>query len=145
MSFASQKLPILDSERKTRTRRIHRYTPPSAPRQASFIFAPDYNLRGLGEGMGSIIWGSVMPAQVWHARGWTGEKALMAAVLADAIKCVRDGKRYARMRRKRRLGAEAEAWMRENDVWWPFSFVNICTEMGVDPGMVRAAVLGRRG
>lgn len=145
MSLSTHKLPLLPSERKPRTpRRIAHYKGPSTPGQVAFGFDPGYNLRGLGDGASSIIWGSVMPSQLQHVQGWQSEKLLMAAVLHDAIKCVEYGRLYARAHRARRLGAEAEAWMRDEDVWWPYSFVNICLALGLDTGMVRSAVLGRR-
>ncbi len=65
-----------------------------------------------------------------------GEAALMYAVLEDAIDCfqkqfVKGGKRT------QRLAQEAEEWLFTNDPHWPFSFVNICAALGLDPEHIR--------
>jgi len=66
-----------------------------------------------------------------------GEKALMLAVLEDAIRCL-----DRRARSGARLAREAEAWIRANDPRWPFSFVNVCTHLEIDASRLRAALLG---
>lgn len=43
-----------------------------------------------------------------------------------------------------RIHADAEAWFLEQDERYAFSFVDICAVLGLDVGMVRSAVLGRR-
>ncbi len=81
---------------------------------------------------------AVLPEQFFglpHDHG-QGEFALMRAVLEDAFNCfvkpfVEDGKRA------QRLAKEAEAWFFSQDECWPFSFVNICTALGLDPDYVR--------
>ena len=65
-----------------------------------------------------------------------GEVALMRAVLEDAISCfqkqsVKSG------RRAQRLAREAEEWLFTDDPRWPFSFVNICAVLGLDPEYIR--------
>lgn len=65
-----------------------------------------------------------------------GEVALMRAVLEDAIHCfqkqfVRKGPRVLRQAR------EAEEWLAAADSRWPFSFVNICAVLGLEPEYVR--------
>lgn len=65
-----------------------------------------------------------------------GEVALMRAVLEDAVNCfqkesVKSG------RRAQRLAREAEEWLFGDDYHWPFSFVNICAVLGLDPEYVR--------
>lgn len=65
-----------------------------------------------------------------------GEVALMAAVLEDAIACFQNGA-LAPGRRARRLGKEAEDWLFSDDLRWPFSFVNICAVLGLEPGCIR--------
>ena len=60
----------------------------------------------------------------------------MRAVLADAIVCLQqqtDESSY----RARRLAAEAEQWFLADDTRWPFSFVNICTVLGLDAEYLR--------
>ena len=81
---------------------------------------------------------AVLPEQFFglpHDHG-QGEFALMRAVLEDAFNCfvkpfIEDGQRA------RRLAKEAEAWFFSRDEGWPFSFVNICTALGLDPEYVR--------
>src|SRR5262245_10172069 len=70
-----------------------------------------------------------LPAQMSSGIRWDGDtsgpRALMLAVLEDAVRCIEDGPRRRRYR-IRRLAAEAEAWVRCEQRDWPFSFVNIC-------------------
>lgn len=68
------------------------------------------------------------------------EKTLMAAVLEDAIDCY---KRYATARngKGKRLFAEAEVWLMEEDGDWLFSFANICAILGLSSGLIRAGLL----
>jgi DNA-binding transcriptional regulator YdaS (Cro superfamily) len=81
----------------------------------------------------------VMPVQFYPDAGAAcraGEKRLMLAVLADAIDSLLRGA-TATSERRRRLCAEAEAWFQSDDVVWPFSFVNLCEALGLDPSYVR--------
>lgn len=70
----------------------------------------------------------------------SGEVALMRAVLADAFKCFYQaaGKNT---RRARRLAKEAEDWFFSDDANWPFSFVNICAALRLEPGYLRRKLL----
>lgn len=65
------------------------------------------------------------------------EKRLMLAVLDDAI-AVLEAFAASGGRRRRRLAIEVEEWIAEEDVLWPFSFVNVCEELGLDVECVRA-------
>jgi len=67
-----------------------------------------------------------------------GEKALMLAVLEDAVRCL-----DARSRSGARLACEAERWIRADDHRWPFSFVNVCGYLEIDADRLRAALLAR--
>lgn len=83
---------------------------------------------------------AVLPAQFYNPPGSVyktrGEIALMYAVLDDAINCFQ--KQFAmRGRLAQRLAREAEEWLFSNDRSWPFSFVNICEALGVDPEHLR--------
>jgi hypothetical protein len=60
----------------------------------------------------------------------------MRAVLDDALRCYQ-GRVVRTTRRARRLAQEAEAWLFDNDERWPFSFVNVCRALGLDPDYVR--------
>lgn len=63
-------------------------------------------------------------------------QALMRAVLDDALECWR--KQFqSKSRRVQRLAREAEEWMLSEEANWPFSFVNICFALGLEPGYVR--------
>jgi hypothetical protein len=67
------------------------------------------------------------------------ERALMLAVLEDAIRCFGDERRTRSGRRRRRV-REAEAWLFADDHAWPFSFVNVCAVFDLSPSAVRAAL-----
>ena len=89
---------------------------------------------------------SVLPAQfepVRRAVGAAGERALMLAVLEDAIRCLQEHSRGARAE-PRRLAREAEAWIRSN-VERPFSFVSVCEELDIPARALRTALLAWRG
>ncbi len=67
----------------------------------------------------------------------------MRAVLEDAIDCLRKQSRKSG-RRAQRLAQEAEEWLFDNDQRWPFSFVNICHVLGIDPEYIRRGLKQRR-
>jgi hypothetical protein len=87
---------------------------------------------------------AVLPAQISGGVRWDGDtsgpRALMLAVLEDAVRCIEEGRRR-RLFCARRLAAEAEAWVRCEQRDWPFSFVNICEALGFDPDAVRGRLL----
>ena len=72
----------------------------------------------------------------------SGEKALHLAVLADGIRCF-TAPPQNRHEASDRRGIEAEAWIRAGDEESPFSFVDVCETLGVDPDALRAALLAR--
>jgi hypothetical protein len=65
-----------------------------------------------------------------------GEVALMRAVLEDALECFQKQWRK-RGRRAQRLAREAEEWLFTDEQQWPFSFLNICHVLDIDPGYIR--------
>lgn len=86
----------------------------------------------------AISYVAVMPEQFFSLPCCydKGEAALMYAVLEDALNCfakqfVENGLRV------RSLAEEAERWLFSDDDCWPFSFVNICLALKIDPGYVR--------
>jgi hypothetical protein len=82
-----------------------------------------------------------LPSQLPRARRDSlvcGEKALMLAVLEDAIRCL-----DARTRAGARRAREAERWIRADDHDWPFSFLNVCAHLEIDMPRLRAALLAR--
>jgi hypothetical protein len=81
---------------------------------------------------------AVLPEQFFdpHSGIHSGIRALMQAILEDAFACFH--KQFvANTRRARRLGKEAEEWLFSDDICWPFSFVNICHALGLEPGHIR--------
>jgi hypothetical protein len=63
------------------------------------------------------------------------EKRLMLAVLQGAVECFQD---YAE---DDRLFKETEEWIFEDDHEWPFSFINICEAVDMDPKYLRKGLL----
>ena len=83
---------------------------------------------------------AVLPEQFYSSprtgESQRGEVALMQAVLEDAIVCfqkqfVREGRRVLR------LAQEAEEWFAADDLHWPFSFINVCAVLGLEPDYIR--------
>lgn len=68
------------------------------------------------------------------------EKKLMLAVLEDAVACFRNGL-HARDHRRKELFKDSEAWIREENVDWLFSFEHICDILGVDARSIRNELL----
>ena len=68
-----------------------------------------------------------------------GQRALMRAVLEDAILCLRGHGRPTRDRA--RLAAEAEHWVTSTDRRWPFSFESVCDVLGLEAGYLRRRLL----
>jgi hypothetical protein len=67
------------------------------------------------------------------------EKQLMLALLEDAIKTFQDN-RTASDSKKRRLFKETEEWIFSDDTDWVFSFVSVCSALGLDPDYVRKGI-----
>ena len=65
----------------------------------------------------------------------SGERALMLAILEDAIRC---------LEHRGALSDEAEAWILSNADDWPCTFVNVCTALDLDPIALRAGLLAVR-
>ena len=90
---------------------------------------------------------AVLPAQASGGVRWdaetSGPRALMVAVLDDAVRCIEEG-RWQRRFRTRRLAAAAEAWVRCDRADWPFSFLNICDVLGFDADALRSRLLTTR-
>ena len=82
----------------------------------------------------------VMPSQFFPERGdGPGERRLMRAVLKDAL-AVLFKYDATQDRRGQRLLAEAQHWLESDDAYWPFSFVNVCDALGLEPSCVRERV-----
>jgi len=72
---------------------------------------------------------------IWH-RGTTvaPEVELQVALLEQAVEDLR--------RPKRRIRHEAILWVENEDENWPFSFLNVCARLGLDPEAVRDRLIG---
>jgi hypothetical protein len=86
----------------------------------------------------------VMPSQFYpqfpNEATLPGEKRLMLAVLADAVDILLKGD--GRDARSRHLLVETAQWVRADDDG-PFSFVNVCETLGLNPSCLRRGLDGR--
>jgi hypothetical protein len=73
----------------------------------------------------------------WAAETLARQRALRAAVLIDAIRCL-IGATGLRERRSRQT---AMRWVLSRDTKSPFSFNNVCECLGFEPGRVRRLLL----
>ncbi len=71
------------------------------------------------------------------------ERNLLMAVLTDAIVHYGTSAELGRGPRPT-ASAEAARWILSNDRRWPFSFVNVCEALALDPSAVRRAVTNGR-
>lgn len=69
-----------------------------------------------------------------------GERRLMAAILEDAIDCFQKYL-WAKDNRSRNLRLEAENWFVSDDDSWPFSFINVCYALDLEPGFLRRGLM----
>lgn len=87
---------------------------------------------------------SLLPAQFFAALKQRsqacGERRLMAAILEDAIDCFQKYL-WAKDNRSRNLRLEAENWFLAEDDSWPFSFINVCHALDLEPGFIRRGLL----
>lgn len=85
----------------------------------------------------------VLPEQLeepWRPADGSPERALMLAILEDAIGCFQKYS-HSTHTRPRRLARDAEQWIRLNDWSWPCSFNSVCDALGLDPEHMRSALL----
>ena len=82
---------------------------------------------------------SAPPPQVAERMSKQPECRLLWAVLQDGIETYM---KYARAtnRRGKRLFAEAERWILQDDPTWLCSFVSICHVVGLEPEYLRAGL-----
>ncbi len=67
------------------------------------------------------------------------EERLMLAVLENAVGTYQKYA-FARDRHGRGLFAEAARWIEADDGTWPYSFVNICHALGLEPAHLRSGL-----
>ena len=86
--------------------------------------------------VGGIVYGppKPLPAQ------FTGKRQLLEALLLDAIRTFHLLV-HARKPGERQRFAEVEAWITSADTEYVFSFINVCTLLGLDTGAVRTRLL----
>ena len=86
-----------------------------------------------------------LPSQfgdIWHrSRAISPARALALAVLWEAVFDLQKF-RFAERRRQQRLYWEAYAWVASSDRVWPYSFVNLCELLDMNPTAVRRQLLG---
>jgi len=91
--------------------------------------------------------GNILPEQFFppvHCKNQQrGETALLYAILEDAVRCLEEGQKKG-SRNQGRMAQEAEAWLFIDDYERPFSFVNICDHLGLDPTYLRRGLECRR-
>jgi len=74
---------------------------------------------------------------LWTAESIARQRALRAAVMIDAIRCLVGA---ARMR-ERRARQSALRWIMSRDAKAPFSFDNVCEALSLDPSRLRRSLL----
>jgi hypothetical protein len=72
------------------------------------------------------------------------ERNLLLAVLTDAILHYRALATTPEGTRRREL-AESERWILSNERDWPFSFLNVCEALGIEPQPLRRGLVRWRG
>lgn len=87
---------------------------------------------------------SLLPAQFFAALKQRsqacGERRLMAAILEDAVDCFQKYL-WAKENRSRNLRLEAESWFLSDDDSWPFSFINVCHALDLEPNFIRRGLM----
>jgi hypothetical protein len=69
----------------------------------------------------------------------SGEKRLMAAILADAVQCYLKN-HHGRGAAAQILFRETETWLESHDQRWLLSFENVCDVLGIDADRLRGAL-----
>ena len=68
------------------------------------------------------------------------EKALMLAVLEDAVACIQKHRQSSDVKEKR-LFRDTKNWILTDNDDWVFSFSNVCETLGLAPGLLRRALI----
>ena len=98
---------------------------------------------GVPDTIGSLSEPDILASQQYYDQETSGrqpERSLMFAVLLDAVECVQ---KYALLRDEyaNRLFRETEIWILDDNHEWPFSFVNVCQALAIDPQYLRKGLL----
>ena len=70
----------------------------------------------------------------------SGERALLCAVLADAVRCL-TRTIGGTPKDQARLAVQARRWVMKRGEDWPYSFENVCAALGLHPRLVRRRLL----
>jgi len=82
-------------------------------------------------------------AEPWHLvlrERASGERALLCAVLADAVRCL-TRTIGGQPKDQARLAIQARRWVMKRGEDWPYSFENVCAALGLHPRLVRRRLL----
>lgn len=81
---------------------------------------------------------TILPAQFFEPRVTlaTGEQRLLMAMLEDVMHLLHR-RPPARSGRARRDASAARAWIEADDPTFAFSFVSVCSALGLDPAAIR--------
>jgi hypothetical protein len=113
---------------------LRKHTLQSAPAGAVPSVSADWNPWHVLSGS------SVLPEQFFNSQAslFTGRPvaALLRAVLEDALACFHR-QFLTEGRRAQREAQEAEAWFLSKEEDWPFSFLSVCSVLGLEPGAIR--------
>ena len=74
-----------------------------------------------------------------------GELRLMRAVMEQTLDSIKRNSRLRESRRARRLLQEDLEWIENDDEQWPFSFLGICFNLGLEAERVRKAIRAMGG
>jgi len=87
---------------------------------------------------------AVLPVQFHHARRGTGAvegiKSLMCAILVDAVRCFQSNLEARKPARQQQF-SEAHFWIFSDAGYGPFSFMQVCGALELDPHSVRRWLL----
>jgi hypothetical protein len=61
-------------------------------------------------------------------------------VLTDALNCLTKVPRKEKGR-EQRIAKETAEWFFTDETQWPFSFINLCATLGLDPAYIRRGLL----
>ena len=88
---------------------------------------------------------SILPEQYYgtpHDHRFEGERNLLVALLEDAIRCYLDNCNE-RSPLQRIQYVEAQEWIFSLNDLGPFSFVNVCQNLDIEPNLLRAGLRRR--
>jgi hypothetical protein len=85
--------------------------------------------------------GEVVATDTAYRGPETGERALMRAVLQDAILCLRGHAAGVPRERRSQASEQAYWWFMSRDTSWPFSFESICDVLGLEATSLRRRLL----